>query len=748
VVEEGYFKLYLRMERLGRHEGQPRLEDVRAAVFDPPKEGKPNLRFTFRAPYVRGDPRELLYAVGSAPRVVTLDGGVEASDAAGRPLAEVERLTIDANAKTVAADVPVVLRLPERSAEVRAAGLDADLELRKARLRGPVVASILIGGGTITLRAKGGATVEEAVDKALVRVAFEGDAVIESAAGRATCPRIEAFLAREEGALSFRRATLSGGVRLELAPDAAKGIETIEMPSLAIEGETEIVCEGPVRATWRGRLGAIALGDRTVRIDAAKASCRLGRAEDGQRLLDEARFEAFRAEDTAGAGALAGRSLVYARAGNALVLEGAVEARTPEGSLVADRLRVEAPAKDAYDVRIEGEKRIVYRTEGRLGPLGESGRGELHVTAKGPLEIRARGDEVAFSGSDEVVAATDGGARLRSGTMWIKLEKGVLVSFLADGGVSVSEPSRGAEIRGDSLKHAADGVSVEGRPASIAMKEGRTVRAPAITYRSKDGTFVADGGVEVETPLPSGGTWRLACRDIRGSIAADGTPSVVEARADVRAEGPGGEVVSGDSLSYDGEKGVATLLGAPARLRRGEEISLVAPKGLTLRIEEGQVVEGSSLGPSTIDYRPAAPADGEAASFRRWVADLKGPARFERDRVIVALGARLAGSDGEREALVAEAKRVEILLDVSEKSVTVKEIRGSKGVRVEGRGKDPATVTADRLSVVAGTREVRVAGDARVVAEGWPRDVRFRELLFALTKDGIDLLRASDIEVR
>jgi hypothetical protein len=91
---------------------------------------------------------------------------------------------------------------------------------------------------------------------------------------------------------------------------------------------------------------------------------------------------------------------------------------------------------------------------------------------------------------------------------------------------------------------------------------------------------------------------------------------------------------------------------------------------------------------------------------------------------------------------------VEILLDLSGKSITAKEIRGSGGVRIEGRGKSAATVTADRLSCVAGTREVRVSGNAHVVAEGWPRDVRFRDLLFALTKDGIDLRRASDIEVR
>ena len=217
----------------------------------------------------------------------------------------------------------------------------------------------------------------------------------------------------------------------------------------------------------------------------------------------------------------------------------------------------------------------------------------------------------------------------------------------------------------------------------------------------------------------------------------------------MRAEGPGGEVATGDALEYDGAKGIATLLGKPAHLRRGEEMDVVATDGLTMKIEEGRVVEGSSLGPVAIDYRPPPPAEGAASDgFRRWRVELKGPARFDGDRVVVAKGAKLKGSDGERDTLFAEAARVEIALDLSGKKVTVKEIAGSGGVRVEGRGKQPAVVTAQRLSYGAGTGEVRVHGDARVVAEGWPREVRFRELLFVLTKDGVDLRRASDVEVR
>jgi hypothetical protein len=749
VVEEGYFKLFLQVGRLGRAEGKPRLEDVQVLVFDPPKEGKPNRRFRLHAPYVRGDPRDLLHAPEAAPRIVTLDGGVKAYDAGGRLLAEAERLSLDATRKTVATDVPVILRLPERAAEVRAQGLDGDMGLRTVRLGGPVAASFAHPRGTVTLRAKGVATVEETEDGAQILVSVEGDVEIEQAAGRATCARAAAVFVREEGGMAFLRATLSGGVRLEFAPDAARGIESVEMPVVAIEGQERIVCEGPVRATWRGDLPrAVAIGRRSVRIDADSASFRLGRAEDGATLLEEARFEAFRAEDESGAGSLAGRSLGYLRADNRLVVEGAVEVKTASGSLAADRLTVAAPSPDdAYDLVVEGKKRIVYRGEAGLGAAGPGFGTELHIVSTGPLRLAARGEDITCDGEGDVVAATDTGASLRADRIRLALAKNRLVSFRAAGNVAASEPRRGAEIRGATLDYDGKVATVAGEGASVATKDGRSVRAASIAWRDDD-TFAASGKVEVETTLQDGARWRLSCGDLRGRIAADGTPAAVEASGSVRATGPAGEEILGDSLAYDGAKGVATLLGTPARARRGEEVALVAPEGLTLRIAEGKVVEGKSLGPSTIDYRPAAPEGEKAKDFTRWVAELRGPARFESDRLVVDSGAKLTGHDGERVAIVAEAKRVEILLEAADRSYKAKRIAGSGGVRVEGRGKEPAVVTADRLSYLPGSREVRVEGDALVVAAGWPRDVRFRELVFSLTKDGIDLKSASDVEVR
>ncbi|HEX5139234.1 MAG TPA: hypothetical protein VFY93_19860 [Planctomycetota bacterium] len=754
VVEDGYFKLLLRIDRLGRLEGKPRLEGVEAAVFDKPKEGEPNLRLNLEAPFVSGDPRDLLYAPEDAPRIVTLDGGVKAFDAGGRLLAEVAKLALDVKAKTATADVPVTLRLPEHSAELRAEGIDADLQGRHARLKGPVLASVSGPAGSLTIRAKGGATVEEAAEGAEIRVAFEGDAEIEQEALRATCARIDAVLARAEGRIAFARARLSGGVRLALAPGTMPGLDSVDMPSVTVDGESSVSCEGPVRATWRGRLpdgllgrrlSALALGERTVNVAADAARFTLGAAEDGRRVLAKARFERFSASDVDGAGSLSGHALTYDAAAAAVVLEGEVQATTPAASLRAGTLRVVRKAKDAFDVLIDGEKRVVYHGDAPTGALGAAG--EVTLTATGPLRIAAAGDRVSFAGERDVVASTDSGARLRADALALELEKGSLLSFVATGGVVATDPARGAEIRGDRLVNGGGATAVEGSPASIETKDGRAIRAPRITYRD-DRTFEAAGEIDVVATLAGGGSWRLRGGTMRGALGADGTVASVEAAGGIRALGPAGEEVTGESLSYDGAKGTATLLGDPARLRRGDEIAMAAPKGLTLRLADGRVAAGSSLGPATIDYRPAT-ADGKSpASFDGWVAELHGPASFDGDRVVIPEGAKLRGSKDGHEMLLAEAKRVEILLDAADGTPRVKEIVGSRGVRVEGRGKLPAVVTADRLSFVAGSREVRVAGDAQVVAEGWPREARFRELLFALAKDGIDLKRASDVEVR
>jgi hypothetical protein len=56
-------------------------------------------------------------------------------------------------------------------------------------------------------------------------------------------------------------------------------------------------------------------------------------------------------------------------------------------------------------------------------------------------------------------------------------------------------------------------------------------------------------------------------------------------------------------------------------------------------------------------------------------------------------------------------------------------------------------VRAERLRFRPGSDEVEILGNGRVEAEGWPRDVAFGRLVFVLVEDGIDLRRASTVEV-
>ncbi len=57
-------------------------------------------------------------------------------------------------------------------------------------------------------------------------------------------------------------------------------------------------------------------------------------------------------------------------------------------------------------------------------------------------------------------------------------------------------------------------------------------------------------------------------------------------------------------------------------------------------------------------------------------------------------------------------------------------------------------MSADRLTYVDGTRRIDMHGGAQVEAKGWRHDIRFERVVFVLTKDGVDLKRASQVEVR
>jgi len=742
VVEEDYVKIYLNLGRVARHEGRPRLEEVAGAVFDPPVDGKPNLRVTLHAPYVDGDLRTLLHASRSGPRLARFYGGVTLRDPTGRELARVDTLQVDLSAKTVASDDPVVLYLPDQGAELRGVGLFADLDLRAAHLRRDVTAHIVRKNQRVTLSCAGTAALVEVADDHLRAVLRDGARIVHSF-GTATCDEIRAEV--EAGALT--RAELAGRVELRLDDAAARGLESATMAGLLLDGEARLDCVGPVTAVWRGHAAPLGLGDRTVDLRAGDATFLLERNTDGRVELEEARFaKGVEARDRDGPGLLRARRLTAVRDGNRLEATGDVFLKSADGELRAGRLLLLQPGEDQYDLRLEDLEELAYVADGKLGPLGEGTRGTLHLRAGGPMRVQAHGTKVSFSATDGVTVSIDQRSHLEAKDLVLAIEENKLVRFVATGKVRLRDAEHAAEARGDSLSYF-DGVArIEGRPASVRSAGKRTVTAASLTYRD-DQTFTADGDVRVEAPLSRkrDDPWTFRCAHASGKLADDGEQTLL-ARGGVIAAGPGGEHAAGESFEFDGKTGRGVLSGAPARLRRGADLQLVA-EGFDFKVVENAVVEARTRGTATVDFLPR--GKGQAAAFDRWHVELLGPAHVDEKRLTIAKGGRLEAFDTNGKlALKARANRVEATLERTEGGVRARQLRGMGGVEITSVGDQPATVTADRLDFLPGSNRVEVHGNARVQAEGWPREVHFERIVFLVTDDGIDLKRASRIRIK
>ena len=740
VVEEDYVKVYLNIGRVARHEGRPRLEEVAGAIFDPPIEGKPNLRVTLHAPYVAGDLRTLLHTSRDGPRLARFYGGVTLRDPTGRELARVDTLQVDLSAKTVASDDPVELHLPDQGAELRGVGLFADLDLREAHLRRDVTVHIVRKKQRVTLSCAGTAALAEIADDHLRAVLRDGARIVHSF-GAATCDEIRADV--EAGALT--RAELAGRVELRLDGAAARGIESATMAGLLLDGEDRLDCVGPVTAVWRGHAAPLGLGDRTVDLRAGDATFLLERNAAGRVELEEARFaKGVEARDRDGPGVLSARLLTAVREGNRLEATGDVFLKSADGELRAGRLLLLQPGKDRYDLRIEHLEELAYVADGKLGPLGEGTRGTLHLRARGPMRIQAHGTKASFSATDGVTASIDQRSHLEAGSLVLAIEENKLVRFDATGKVSLRDAERAAEARGDSLSYSEGVARIEGRPASVRADGNRTVTATSLAYRD-DQTFTADGDVRVEAPLSQerDDSWTIRCGHARGALAGDGVQAL-SARGGVVAEGPRGERVTADSFEFDGKTGRGILSGA--RLRRGEDLQLVA-EGIDFVVAGNTIVEAQTRGSAKIDFLPR--GKGQAAAFDRWRVELFGPAQVDEKRLTVAKGGRLEAFDTDGKlALKARANRVEATLERTAGGVRARRLRGMGGVEITSVGDQPATVTADRLDFLPGSNRVDVHGNARVQAEGWPREVHFERIVFLVTEDGIDLQRASRIRIK
>jgi len=751
VVE--HVRFYLAARRLGRFEGRPRFEEVLFARFLPPEEGRARLQFTLECPHAEGEGATLLAAQREGPRVVRIGGGVVARDPQGRPIAEIDSLLLDTDNDRVASEDAIVLRTPDRRATVRARGVDGRMRERTVTLAREVEAVVALrdAGASATFRCEGSATVTSSEDGTRVTITLTGGSTVIHPAGTARAPDIVALVERRDGEHRLVSAHLSGGVRLDPDPAVARGLGAIEAEALELDGEEVVRFPGPVRATRTGPVHPeFGLGDRRLDIAAGSLVLRL-RA----RALAEARFErGVTAVDRDGAGHLEAGALLFEADARALGAWGGVEIRTPRGRLRADRLRIaEAGAGAEVRLLLEGEKRVEYDAEGRLGPRATGLKGRLALTCDGPLRLVRRGESTLLHAEDAARVSL-GDASLSCDALSVEILGQRVGAIDARGAVRMLEGARGREVAGERLRFDGSVARLAGRPAIAREGESRDVRARELVLFA-DGVFRAEGEVRVSVALGSGaapGPWKIACDFATGEVGGQGGPLCVLARGRVVADGPEGEHVEGDSFGYDGAEGRALLLGGPARLGRGGDLK-VQSEGFDLRIVDGRPASARTRGPALLDFVPgkdrALSIGGKLSpSFSRWHVAIDGPCDVGGEVVRIPAGARLVafGTKGE-EALTARARSVVLTMRRTAEGVVPVRLEGGRGVEMVRLGRKPATVRARRFRYEAGSKEIELLGDGSVEGEGWASGARYERLVFVLHDEGVDLRRASRVAV-
>ncbi len=728
VMHEGHVRYYIRLQRVGRGDGQPRLEDVSCAVFDAPKDGKPQLRAMFRAPYVSADLAALLRGGAQAPKSITLTGRVRALDPQGNVLAETEWVRLDVESKRVSSDGVVTLRQPDKDLELTGRGFDAQMDLRSATLRKDIRVS------TPTLRATAGgpAHLRQVADGDPLDVEVLGDVEVTHETGSLRGSTLHARFSKRDKRYELQHATVEGDVLLTLAGDVGRGLKVARLPRVRIVSRHRLVAAGPVHATWRGEIAALGLGEREIEIKAGRVEIDAdGKTVQRLRLTDGVEID-----DVRGGGVLRAKTIVAMPEGKRVELFHNVFMRTPELELEAERLELEAPARDDVHIRVIGKKKVTYRADGDLGPLGTAVRGDVVVTCRAPLTIRRQKNRLDVQMIRDVSIRIADKASMECRSLRAALVGGNLVELEAETDVSVEAPQ--GTLRGELLALKGKRLTLTGAPASLARDDKSSIRARKIVW-NEGGSFSADGDVVAETAQSKAGAWTISCEKLEGIMDEEAQrPSRVEARGNVLARGPDGRSFRGDMLMYRGDKNVIELRGTPARAMQADAISFAAP-ALRATVRDGDVQTIETEGRATLVYRTK---DNEIAE---WRATFEGRAHFAGSTLRIEKGGALIG------ATAAGAKRLagragRIFVELDEKRQP-RRLRGDRGVELRSFGDRAAHVTAKRLDYDVGTKQVILREQARVTAAGWPRAVRFGKVVFLVLPDGVDLKRASEIEV-
>ncbi|MDH3591830.1 MAG: LptA/OstA family protein [Planctomycetota bacterium] len=568
-------------------------------------------------------------------------------------------------------------------------------------------------------------------DGAPLTVTVQGRVEVDHEAGALSGDSLTATLVAKGKHYELERATLDGHVRIELRSDRARGLEYLELPRAIMLSPGRIACEGPVHGRWSGRIAAFGLGERTLDFEAGALDLFL----DGRTVVRARVSDGIRARDQAGGGSFSARVLEAWKEGGRIFASGDIKARTAEGSIEADGLSVEAPGKKRYTVHIAGKKRLEYVADGRFGPLGGAKRGKVVVTSGGPITLAADGEAMEAQALRGVTVKL-GEATLRCGALRLSLRKKEVRQMIADLAVTVEAPD--GTLSGKRLVHENDRTTLTGSPASVERRDQGVVTAARIVL-DKDRTFAATDGVVVVATLAKRGSWTLRAETLRGVFSEKAKrPDRLHAGGGVVLTGPDGRRLNGARLEYDGATQVVALDGEPATVAQGDDL-VVSAKSFSAQLRDDQVVRLETAGAADAYY------ETRAGELRRWHIRFRGPALLEGRRLVIDDGADLAAFDAvQSKRLVGRAGRVVVELDAKRKPIGLK---GSGGVTLESLGKRAAKVDAQRLSYTVGSKRVVMRDRARVRAEGWPREVRFGLVVFTVTKDGVDLKRASEIEV-
>jgi len=786
-AEDDHVSYWVHVDGIGRDGGQPRLEGIRCALFGKPKDGSPNLRLTFNAPYLEGDPMALLEARRGMARVLVLGGGVVVSDERGRTIAKLDSVLIDIDKEELSSDAAVLVRSPERGAQLRGRGFVADLRSRtihSATLLHDVSAQIPLGkdGGEMArISCEGPATLVREAGTDNIVVTLKRRAHIEHAAARGDCDRITAYLhvtrkagadGKEERTVELDRLEIEGAVDFELDPASAYQLEKFSAASITIHGRREIVMRGgeqPVRAVRRGPLKMFGLADRVLDIETPEIRILLLPAGPDGKLpdkpLDSIEFpRGLVVIDRNGSGRIeAGRVTISARAGR-LEADGGVEASMPGRKLSAQRIdvrRVKQP-RDVVLLAVYGKKRFDIRPTGRLGPLSRAGVARLVFSSDEVLYLESLDKRTAIRTAGNVVVTGDGRQLFRCDSIEAAIdEKNSVQSFDAKGNVEGTDPGTRAELRANRLRFdAARGneITLDGKPASVSTPDGRSVKASTLRYR-EDRSFAASGDVDAHVIVAEGkaaGAWRFRCATVRGKVSKERSAEDFFAEGAVRAEGPGGKRLEADSVTFTKATGTLTLRGNPARLRQGEEISYEGA-GLDIKFDTPdprkpgrfELLRAAAAGETYLLVRPKAPPENKKNRIALWKILLRGPAQFDGKHLLVPGGARIIGYDARGKlSLDGEAADLGLEIERSATGYIPKVLRGRKKIELVTYkdGRRNATVRSATLDYVVGSRKIDMGGGCEVLRPGKEAPVRFREVELEVREAGVNLKYLAPVE--